>query len=346
MKGEKVRRTMQQPVFHPCVRLARWREHGELSFVPPDGRFVLAGYEVDLLDDATAISPLDAKASALNLPASVQMQTGLGNTGTEFEVTLSLNPRFSSGISGNAATAAIASATRAGSNFSSAASASLSNHLNRPTAGALRSLSGGNGGDTKSPILEEVKVSIPVPPSVRRISDLRPTRGEAHWNPGDTTVEWRFTAKEAAAIGSAGATLRCSVVGASSLDEDADDGDNAAGLGNGIVKADTYDYDEDTPGTGAYQSASASSSSLSGAAAVKSTAAAAGRDAKKVLQNATLMPTSAALSFSVKGWLASGLKVDSLTIDNKRSKGLGEGVRPYKGVKYLTVSSGGVEIRC
>jgi AP-3 complex subunit mu len=35
-----------------------------------------------------------------------------------------------------------------------------------------------------------------------------------------------------------------------------------------------------------------------------------------------------------------------LVIDVKRSKGLGEGVRPYKGVKYLTVSRKGVEVRC
>ena len=45
-----ISRILDLPVFHPCVRLARWREKpGELSFVPPDGRFVLAGYEVDLL---------------------------------------------------------------------------------------------------------------------------------------------------------------------------------------------------------------------------------------------------------------------------------------------------------
>jgi AP-3 complex subunit mu len=52
------------------------------------------------------------------------------------------------------------------------------------------------------------------------------------------------------------------------------------------------------------------------------------------------------LSFSVKGWLASGLKVESLLVDTKKSRGLGAEVKPYKGVKYLTVSKEGVEVRC
>jgi hypothetical protein len=58
------------------------------------------------------------------------------------------------------------------------------------------------------------------------------------------------------------------------------------------------------------------------------------------------MPTSASVSFSVKGWLASGLKVESMMIDPRKSRGLGETMKPFKGVKYLTVSKGGVEIRC
>ena len=58
------------------------------------------------------------------------------------------------------------------------------------------------------------------------------------------------------------------------------------------------------------------------------------------------MPSSATISFSVKGWLASGVRVDSLLVDAKKSRGLGSGVTPYKGVKYLTVSRKGVEVRC
>ena len=67
---------------------------------------------------------------------------------------------------------------------------------------------------------------------------------------------------------------------------------------------------------------------------------------KKAAQNKILMPSSASVSFSVKGWLASGIKVESILLDSRKSRGLGEGVKPYKGVKYLTISKGGVEIRC
>jgi AP-3 complex subunit mu len=306
--ADKVKRTMERPVFHPCVRLARWRDHAELSFVPPDGRFVLAGYDVDLLDPSA--SPLSAKAQDLNLPASIEMRTGLGATGSDFEVRLTVSHRFASSTTGASSNSSIGSAA-----------ASLSNNLgsnSRPST--LR----GNSGEAKAPLLEELTVSIPITSSVRNISDLRATKGEAHWSPGDTSIEWKISAKEAAGISSAGCVLRCSLVGTSDDDEETP-------LSNGL-KSNTHDYDDDE-----YQSPSTNS---------KTTDTSANRDKKKKAQNAGLMPASANLSFGVKGWLASGLKVDALVIDTKRSKGLGEGVRPYKGVKYLTVSRKGVEVRC
>jgi AP-3 complex subunit mu len=87
------------PVFHPCVRLNRWKERpGELSFVPPDGRFVLAGYEVDLLGDsaldAFTTSTSKQSLSSLNIPATVSVKPSLGPAGDAFEVRLQLNPRF------------------------------------------------------------------------------------------------------------------------------------------------------------------------------------------------------------------------------------------------------------
>jgi len=79
---------MELPVFHPCVRLARWREKpGELSFVPPDGRFVLAGYEVDLLPFQSGKLG-NTSASNLKLPISVEVKTCLGPIGSDFEVRL------------------------------------------------------------------------------------------------------------------------------------------------------------------------------------------------------------------------------------------------------------------
>ena len=55
------------------------------------------------------------------------------------------------------------------------------------------------------------------------------------------------------------------------------------------------------------------------------------------------MPRCALVAFSVKGWLASGVKVESIRIVG--GKGMGENVKPYKGVKYITRSEG-VEVRC
>lgn len=52
------------------------------------------------------------------------------------------------------------------------------------------------------------------------------------------------------------------------------------------------------------------------------------------------------VSFVVKGWLLSGIKVESIIIDLRKSRGMVEYMKFYKGVKYLIVSKGGVEIRC
>ncbi|KAG9818402.1 clathrin adaptor, mu subunit, partial [Aureobasidium melanogenum] len=281
--ADKVKRTMERPVFHPCVRLARWRDHAELSFVPPDGRFVLAGYDVDLLDPSA--SPLSAKAQDLNLPASIEIRTGLGATGSDFEVRLTVSHRFYTG----SGSSGVSSGT------GSAAATSLSNNLGAPRPSTLR----GNSGEAKAPLLEDLTVSIPITAAVRNISDLRATKGEAHWSPGDASIEWKISAKEAAGVSSAGCVLRCSVVGASS-----DDDEDEAPFSNGM-KSNTHDYNDDE---NEYQTHDAKQSDTNSAA----------RDKKKARQNAVLMPGSASLSFGVKGWLASGLKVDSLVIDTKR----------------------------
>lgn len=167
---------------------------------------------------------------------------------------------------------------------------------------------------------------------------MRPSKGEAHWSPGDGAVEWSVSSKEAAMIGPGGAVLRCVVVGNS----DDDDEDNGIGFGNMTngIKTDTYDYDETDNGCQTLEKESKKPSKGSSGAGEQE------RDLRRARQNAMLMPTSANLSFSVKGWLASGLKVDSLTVDTRRSKGLGEGVKPYKGVKYLTAARKSIEVRC
>ncbi|KAM3074663.1 hypothetical protein ACMFMG_008091 [Clarireedia jacksonii] len=303
---QNVGSVMDLPVFHPCVRLARWREKpGELSFVPPDGRFVLAGYEVDLLP-STGGKPGSANASNLKLPVSIEVKTGLGPTGSEFEVRL-----FIVKVSG-----------QGNSSFSSSNSRS-SSHAAAQLSRAAAQFGGGNTGSSASPVIEDLVVTVPLPADVRNIPEIKASRGDTTYNPGEKNLEWHIPARDAVA---GGATLRCTVVGPLTETDDQD--------GNGFRLDGEYDYDTET-----YQSSSEKPTKTAESNLEQ-------KDTRKVAQNKILMPTSAAVSFSVKGWLASGLRVEGLTVDTRKSRGLGEGVKPYKGVKYLTVSKGGVEIRC
>lgn len=339
-RAERLRALMQRVVFHPCVRLNRWRSEGVMSFVPPDGRFALCGYEVDLLgaekdQDFSPTSKANNAKSLSFLPATVEITTGLGAAGTEFEVRAI--PSGGAGRGGASSAAAASLQSHLSSSSTSSArpgavtsnSGSLGGGLN--LSGGLSGL-GSSSGDSKSPSLEHLTVSVPLPAAVRNVSDLRPTRGEAQWNPAESAVEWRLPVKDFG-IGTSGggsaAVLRCSVLGPLG----GDDGD--ADIGNGLAPT-TYDYDEG--GSAAEKSDSSATAAALGNGN--------GSSEQKAARNRELMPTSATLSFSVKGWLASGLKVESLLVDTKKSRELGAQVKPYKGVKYLTVSRQGVEMRC
>ncbi|RDW91251.1 hypothetical protein BP5796_02416 [Coleophoma crateriformis] len=303
---QNVESVMELPVFHPCVRLARWREKpGELSFVPPDGRFVLAGYGVDLLPFAGGKIGSSSNSS-LKLPVSFEVKTSLGPTGSDFEVRLVINQ-----VSGQG-------------NISSVPSSRSSSHVG--TRGRGGGLGGAQAGTSAAPTLDELVVTIPLPKDVRNLSEVRASRGDTTYNPGEEHMEWHIPAKETA-VG--GATLRCTIVGPLSAEND--DFET-----NGFKLDGRYDYEVE-----AYQS-----SVTEKVPPVDEKNDADQKDARKVAQNKILMPSSATASFSIKGWLASGIKVESLVIDSRKSKGLGESVKPYKGVKYMTVSKGGVEIRC
>ncbi|KAL1840616.1 hypothetical protein VTJ49DRAFT_267 [Mycothermus thermophilus] len=301
------------PVFHPCVRLAKWREQpGVLSFVPPDGRFTLAGYEVDLMPPGALEAPT-GPAAPLKLPVTLEMKTGLGPTGSDFEVRLQVSRVFGPA--------------------SSSGSSLMGGFGSGPGAG-----SGGGGGaragTPAAPALQDLSVSVPLPAGVRNLSEIRPTKGDATYNPGDRALEWSISNKELAQ-GTASFALRCTVVGQTTGDEDEEEED-ADPTGFGFTES--YHYDEP------YQSGSAKSPVKPSAVADAGTAG--DRDERRAAQNRMLMPGSASVSFAVKGWLASGIKVESIQLDSRKSRGLGEGVKPYKGVKYLTVSKGGVELRC
>lgn len=327
-----VANTMALPAFHPCVRLNKWRDRpGDLSFVPPDGRFVLAGYEVDLLGPAAleAFSTATKRGAGpkLNIPATVSILTSLGPTGADFEVRLTLHPRYA-----GKASSPLPSAT--GSSFNRGSG--IGKGLGAPTFGANVQ------GTTAAPTIEEVVVHIPLPASVKNVADLRISKGagEAGYAPGDRSIEWRISTREVSALMAqdrgAGtgctATLCGTVVG---IDE------SEGGMDGGPVSlpdstSNTYQYD-DEGNSASYQTLEDETTS-----SPKKTETS---DAKRVKLNKVLMPSCATVSFSVKGWLPSGIKVESLQVDAKRSKGLGAGVTPYKGVKYICVSKKGVESR-
>jgi AP-3 complex subunit mu len=312
-----IQNAVSLPVFHPCVRLNQWKARpGELSFVPPDGRFVLAGYEVDLLGSA-ALDAFSTEKNAktaipkLNIPATVSVHPSLGPSGTDFEAKLQLNPRFS-GTKPSQPSAAKASLGRTSSST----------------------------GTTSAPAIEEMTIHIPLPASVRNVADLRVARGtgDAGYAPGDRAIEWRISSREISNLMSqdrgggvgATATLRGTVIGQD--DPSAEDTLDAGGPVSFVTS--TYDYNDD-------QNTQASLTGPSSSNAPKPDS-----DAKIKQANKVLMPSCATISFSVKGWLPSGIKVESLNVDQKKSKGLGSGVTPYKGVKYLCVSRKGVECRC
>ncbi|PYH74308.1 putative AP-3 adaptor complex subunit mu [Aspergillus vadensis CBS 113365] len=345
-------RKLELPVFHPCVRLARWRENpGELSFVPPDGRFILAGYEVDLMPTDPTLDQPPSHMEKLFLPAIVDICKSLGPSGSDFEVRLILNTNFPG----------YSSSSRPG--------------VGRSGSGtSTPSFLGGGGGNSSAPALEEVVVTVPIPKSVRNITDMQASRGEALFSPGNGVLEWRVPTKDAGTI-SGTATLRCTVVGHyadDELDDDVEEIDADTNLLQGYYDASaSYQNPEaDTTKrktkkkkkkktlTPPVQSSSpqpppslprsqsqSQKQSPSRAYSDSSIFLSAPRKTKTQL-NATLMPNSAAVSFSVRGWLPSGLKVESLNIDPRRSRGLGEGVKPYKGVKYICMSRKGVERRC
>lgn len=281
---------MELPVFHPCVRLARWKEQpGVISFIPPDGRFILAGYEVDLLPFSSGKSG-NLSSSSLKLPVNLEMKTGLGPAGSDFEVKVYINKIF--GV---------------------------------PTSSGPPGRGGAGKGGPGSTSLEDLVITVPLPEDVRNLPDVRPTKGDATYNPGDGELQWHIPSKEL----NAGTTyfgLKCTVTGPLA------EGDEEAPM--------DYTYEEP------YQAEPTAAGAKLDKAAGGGTGSDDDRDAKRVAQNKILMPSSASVSFAVKGWLPSGIRIESILLDTRKSRGLGEGVKPYKGVKYLTVSKGGVEIRC
>ncbi|WEW57616.1 hypothetical protein PRK78_003083 [Emydomyces testavorans] len=337
---ESLAHKLELPVFHPCVRLSRWRERpGELSFVPPDGRFILAGYEVNLLPIDPDLNEPPSYMEKLFLPATVELQKSLGTNGLDFEVRLSLNTNFPGKFN--------SLRTAAGSNFGSGTS----------TPSFLGNI--GSATSSSSPSLEDVVVSVPIPPSVRYITDIHTSRGEANFMPGNEFLEWRVptttttTTKDAASI-SGTAVLRCTVVGpldATTVDnDDEDDEENENNNNNNDTTRTSSKNPQINPLQSYYANDTLTSQPHRPATSYQTPSSSARNQPLqarpgKSHPNSLLMPNSVSVSFTVRGWLPSGIRVDGLQVDPRRSRGLGEGVKPYKGVKYICVSRSGVERR-
>ncbi|KAG0699840.1 clathrin adaptor mu subunit [Suillus ampliporus] len=71
---------MTDCAFHPCVRLQKWTRDNALSFVPPEGRFVLADYQYR--------PPQGALISNVPIPLSLKANMDMGEFGGTFALTL------------------------------------------------------------------------------------------------------------------------------------------------------------------------------------------------------------------------------------------------------------------
>lgn len=242
--------------------------------MPPDGKFVLASYEVDLLPNVI-------------LPVAVEIRI----LGAEFEVRVLVSTANITGGGGGSS-----------------------------GGGRAGGRSPAFGGSSSNPTVEEVSVKVPLPPAVKTLVGTRCSRGEFHHEGRELT--WRIPMNGGFSSTGGTVTLRSGVVVKSTGEEDESD-DEA------VVAPDEGEYKEDLP-----------RDTNGGGSKKKDKTESKKRNDKRM---AMAMPRCALVSFSVKGWLASGVKVESLKIVG--GKGINESVKPYKGVKYLTKAAG-VEVRC
>ena len=192
-------------------------------------------------------------------------------------------------------------------------------------------------GTSISPNLEAIIVSVPLPDSVRSVTDLRPSRGEAHFQQFNRSIEWKVSTKDGASVNGT-ALLQGTLIGPVTVEDAEEDAEGE--ISNGLTTNPLLGYyDEDSANATDACQALASS---------KGTARSRGTPAtrqRRSQANRALMPRSACVSFNVRGWLPSGIKVDSLVINTAKSRGLSENTKPFKGVKLLSVSRKGVERR-
>ncbi|KAJ6257886.1 hypothetical protein Dda_7675 [Drechslerella dactyloides] len=304
---------LEAPVFHPCVRLSKWNaQPGQLSFVPPDGKFVLASYEVDMLPN---FSPSTA-SQGFNPPVSVMTKLLQGTNSNEFEVRLT--------IPGSSPYCTVIPSQSAGS--------SAFARIAAQGAGATipsQFLHGGpSTGSSSNPIMEDVSVRIPLPPHVRTVLNTRVSKGDFLHDTERNHIHWRLP--NTAIVPGGSYTFKAEVV----VKSGHEDGDDEEGKRSGKLLS---NYDNN------YNDGSSKAPSSGTATPAKEKE----KDKKQPpsAQAIASMPRSVLLDFTIRGALLSGLKVDSLNIVG--GKGIAESVKPYKGVKYISrAGDGSIEIRC
>ncbi|KAG9019729.1 hypothetical protein FRB90_011000 [Tulasnella sp. 427] len=91
-------KAFSDPSFHPCVRLQKFKQTSVVSFVPPDGNFVLMEYQVSpstVTRGSTAISTGGLQNQMLNfIPLILKSKIEVTEKGGSF--TLTLTPRSGS----------------------------------------------------------------------------------------------------------------------------------------------------------------------------------------------------------------------------------------------------------
>ncbi len=301
----------------------------------------------------------------LPLPISVEVKTCLGPNGDQFEirVTLSNNlPGVPSSTSNNASSSFAASSRSTGLSGGRGSAGGSMGGL-----GARFAAGGGtnpfSSSSSTNPTFGNILVSIPVPTAnVRTVTDLYPSRGDASYVPTEGVIEWRIPSSSSTATGGGGGggtisgVLKGTVIGMISPGDD--EHDNRDEEEDMPPSTNTYSYDEGDIPTETQIDSSTEKNARSSRPKRGGNSddpkndndnkkgGSENEDKRKKTMMMT-MPLSVQLSFQIKGWLASGLKIESLNIQHRSSRGVGEGVRPYKGVKYLTVAEkGGWEYRC
>ena len=87
---------LEDPSFHPCVRLGKWTSAKLVSFVPPDGDFELMGYRLGSTSASIRRTTIQT-SSSVPIPLRVQPSITTGEMGGSFSISISPPSAFTAG---------------------------------------------------------------------------------------------------------------------------------------------------------------------------------------------------------------------------------------------------------